>query len=73
MFITGPKRDTRGSPASVVAGLVAGSLAGLTLFLQPVYLEETRIAWPWWIVIGSMISFAIGASGSSQVREGGEP
>jgi len=60
---------SRGSTASMLTGMLVASLVGVMLLLQPVYLGgETVIAWPWWTIIGAVVSFAIGVG-----RTGNEP
>ncbi|MFQ5655371.1 MAG: sodium/solute symporter [Planctomycetota bacterium] len=63
----------RGNERSVVLGLGAGVLVGLTLFLQPVLWGKTFLAWPWWIVISAAISFGVAALGRGSSREQGGP
>ena len=51
---------TRGNTASVLAALIIGAVA--VLLLQPYMLQkwlDLSIAWPWWWVIVTPISFAI--------------
>ncbi len=55
---------TRGNDASAIAGLAAGGLTGLLLFLHPLLLGETWIAWTWWVPIGATVSLAVAASSS---------
>ena len=54
-------------PAAVI-GLIAGSVVGLALFLHPVLLGETLIAWTYWIPIAATCSFAIACSPIGGVR-----
>ena len=49
----------RGSDRSAVAGLVAGSLVGLGLFLHPIALGHTVIAWTWWVPMGAAVSLFV--------------
>jgi SSS family solute:Na+ symporter len=51
----------RGSDRSAVAGLAGGGIVGLALFLHPVVLGRTAIAWTWWIPLGAAVAFAIAA------------
>ncbi len=68
----------RGSERSAIAGLAAGGLVGLLLFLHPLILqgltgsEEAKvlIAWPWWIPISSTVAFAVGCSEARDTRVG---
>ena len=49
------------------AGMVAlavGAGIGLALFLQPVWLGEVRIAWPWWIPISAGLTATTAIVGS---------
>ena len=61
---------SRGTAQSAIAGLVAGGSTGLLLFLQPVWLGETRLAWTWWIPVSGALAFAVTAS-RSRARQGG--
>ncbi len=45
-----------GSERSAVAGLAAGAAAGLALFLHPLVLGETWLAWTWWIPVSSTLA-----------------
>ena len=56
-----PARDGLG-----VLGLAVGGGIGLLLFLHPLLLGETRIAWTWWIPISATASFAISAIPASR-------
>jgi Na+/proline symporter len=47
-----------GNAAGAVAGLVAGSLVGLALFLHPLLLGSTLLAWTWWIPLAAGVSAA---------------
>ena len=51
----------RGSDGSATVALAVGSLTGLALFLHPIVLGETRVAWPWWIPISATLALAAGA------------
>jgi SSS family transporter len=55
---------TRGRDLSVTAGMLIGALVGVLLFTQPLWRADasTLITWPWWIVLGALTSFAIGAA-----------
>jgi len=55
----------RGSPRSVMGGLLTGIIFGALLFFQKPLLgvENPVIAWPWWIVITSSMTLAICAAG----------
>jgi len=58
--------EKRGSERSAVAGLCAGVMAGLVLFLHPLLLGGERgvvIAWPWWIPISSALAFGVACLG----------
>ena len=57
-----------GSDAAAVLGLLVGSLIGLALFLHPVVLGETLIAWTYWIPIAAACSFAIACIPSGKFR-----
>jgi Na+/proline symporter len=60
-----------GRDAAAVLGLIVGSLIGLALFLHPVLLGETRIAWTYWIPISAACSFAISCApiGAARSRQ----
>ena len=57
---------------SGIVGLGAGAAVGLVLFLHPIALGRTSIAWPWWIPLAalcSLISIAlVDAIGRRRVR-----
>jgi len=60
--------EKRGSERSAVAGLCAGVMAGLVLFLHPLLFGGERgvvIAWPWWIPISSVLALGIACLGRS--------
>lgn len=63
IFALGITTRHRGSPASVIAGLSLGASIGLALFLHPVVLGHTRVAWPWWIPISALASYAVASTG----------
>jgi SSS family transporter len=48
-----------GSAAGAVAGLIAGSGVGLALFLHPLLLGTTLLAWTWWIPLAAGVSAAV--------------
>ena len=61
-----------GIAGGILLGLLVGSSIGLALFLHPVVLGETRIAWTYWIPIAAACSFAIACipiGGSRPTRE----
>ena len=57
---------SRGTVRSIIAGMATASVVGIALMLQPTYLETTLIAWPWWIIFGTVISFGIGVSAAGE-------
>jgi Na+/proline symporter len=63
IFALGVTTGHRGSPASTVAGLTAGGVAGLALFLHPILLQRTWVAWTWWVPISASIAFAVAWTG----------
>jgi hypothetical protein len=74
IFALGIGTRGRGSPASVIAGLAAGSTMGLALFLHPLITGHTWIAWPWWIPISSILALGIAATRPSyQLFAGPKP
>ncbi|MFP6639273.1 MAG: hypothetical protein VCC04_03440, partial [Myxococcota bacterium] len=62
IFALGLGSERRGSPKSVCLALAVGAALGLILFLHPMILGYTWIAWPWWIPISSTVAFAVAAS-----------
>ncbi|MCZ6783733.1 MAG: hypothetical protein O7G30_10545, partial [Proteobacteria bacterium] len=62
VFGLGMLASSRGSDASAIAGLAVGAVAGLALFLHPIFLGNVAIAWTWWIPIGATLAFAVVAS-----------
>ena len=67
VFALGFTSHTRGSPASVCAALVIGTALGFTLFLHPVLLGHTWIAWPWWIPISATVAVGVAASAPRKI------
>ncbi len=63
IFIDRPGRDDRAS-----LGLALGCLVGLVLFLHPILLGRTLIAWVWWLPISASISVAVSSSGGRPVE-----
>ena len=55
----------RGTETSVFLGMAVSSGLGVLLLLQPLWTESGRveIAWPWWIILGTLVSFVIGLAG----------
>jgi len=66
VFALGLLTRERGSETSVVVAATVGAATGLLLFLHPLLLDGTRIAWPWWIPISASLTFALGALGRSR-------
>jgi solute:Na+ symporter, SSS family len=62
VFAVGLAGESRGSDASARAGLAAGAVVGLALFVHPVVLGGTWIAWAWWIPIGAAVTALVVAS-----------
>ncbi len=60
----------RGSEQSALAGLAAGTFAGLALFLHPVVMDQTHIAWTWWIPLSGSLAFAVTVSRPSSGAAG---
>jgi SSS family transporter len=57
-------RDETGTAGATLAGLAAGTLLGALLFLQPILLGQTWVAWPWWIPMSACVSAAIASRGA---------
>ena len=66
----------RGNTISVILALIAGCLT--VLLLQPfvmncwseaVFGAPLRLAWPWWVVIGGSISFAVSCVGKKSMNK----
>jgi SSS family transporter len=68
IFALGLLTRRRGSQSSVVAGLATGAIVGLALFLHPLLLGQSMLAWTWWIPLSATLAFAVGATGRSQAR-----
>ena len=52
-------------------GAIVGMLAGLAAIL---YIKlQTSIAWTWWVLIGSTVTFAVGYAASFVLRKGNQP
>jgi SSS family transporter len=73
VFALGLGQRGRGDDGSAVRGLLAGSVTGLGLFLHPLALGRTVIAWPWWIPIGALIAAAVAAASRSERPRGQGP
>jgi SSS family solute:Na+ symporter len=52
-----------GGDRSALAGLAVGALAGAMLFLHPIVLGRTVVAWPWWIPLSAGLTAAVAALG----------
>jgi len=52
-----------GSERSAVVGLWVGAAVGLALFLHPVVLGTTWLAWTWWIPVSASVSATVTALG----------
>ena len=63
VFAVGLLAPGRGSDRSGVAGLAAGGLVGALLFLHPLLLSRTLLAWPWWIPVAAACSAAVALAG----------
>ncbi len=63
IFALGVTTRSRGSRASTVAGLIAGGAVGLALFLHPIVLQRTWVAWTWWVPISASIAFSVAWTG----------
>ena len=63
VFATGLLAPGRGSDRSGVAGLGVGALAGAALFVHPVALGRTLLAWPWWIPVSALCAAAVVLAG----------
>ncbi|MEE3326229.1 MAG: hypothetical protein VX252_02750 [Myxococcota bacterium] len=70
VFALGFVSKTRGSSASVCTALAIGTVLGLILFLHPVILGQTWIAWPWWIPISATVTLTIAASSRRPLLSG---
>ncbi|MBW2386561.1 MAG: hypothetical protein JRG92_23270 [Deltaproteobacteria bacterium] len=63
IFALGLLTRTRGSQRSVLVAAALGAATGVGLFLHPIILGRTHIAWPWWIPISAALTFAVAALG----------
>lgn len=68
VFGVGLLTRRRGSASSAIAGLAAGGIVGLLLFVHPLLLGATWVAWTWWIPISGSVAFAVTALATT--REG---
>lgn len=59
-----------GSERSAVAGLWVGAAIGLALFLHPIVLDKTWLAWTWWIPLSASTAAAITVLGKHSRRMG---
>ncbi|MCB9748977.1 MAG: hypothetical protein H6713_03105 [Myxococcales bacterium] len=60
-FLVALLTPNRGRDGSVTVGMLVGATTGAALFLQPVWLGRSVIAWPWWIALSALVAFSIGA------------
>jgi len=51
--------QTAGSETSAVSGLATGAAVGLSLFLHPVVLDQTWLAWTWWIPLAALAAAGV--------------
>ncbi len=66
VFLTGIFTK-RGNTISCICAMVAGPI--IVFLLQPSFIPRwlgVQIAWPWWMVLGSLVSMLISAAGSAQ-------
>ena len=60
----------RGTNRSVIIGMVGGGIVGFALNLQPAFgFTPAAFAWPWTIVLGTLVSFGIGVIPRSPGRQ----
>ncbi len=59
-----------GSERSAVAGLATGAVLGLALFLHPIVLVETLLAWTWWIPVSATAAATVTLLGKPATRSG---
>lgn len=64
-FLCGLVTRTRGNDTSVFWGMIVSGAIGVFLFAQQPLFGHTYVVWPWWIIIGTLVSFTIGALGRS--------
>lgn len=73
VFLVGFVTKKRGNSVSVLLGLLGGVGVGLALFAQKqlglVLDEKVLVAWPWWIVLGAVVSFSISILGRSKAEQ----
>ena len=69
-FLVGLLTPSRGTSCSVVVGMILSACLGLTFALQAPLFGQVYVAWPWWIVYGTVLSFAVGASVRSVAGQG---
>jgi Na+/proline symporter len=68
VFVTAWLRPDEGHAPSTIAGLAAGVALGAVLFLQPVWLGETVVAWSWWIPCSASLAAVISVTGTRLAR-----
>jgi len=66
----------RGNVKTVVAALITGIIVVLAQqpFIMPlwspwVFGQEIELAWPWWVVVGGMVSFAVCCIGKKKLSD----
>ena len=63
----------RGNTKSAILALIVGPI--VVLLLQPAFLPkwlDIQIAWPWWMVFGTTVSFITCTTGSPVAQESKE-
>jgi SSS family solute:Na+ symporter len=68
VFTVGVLTRDAGSEHSAIRGLVLGAIVGFALFLHPVLLDRTVLAWTWWIPLSATVSAAATFAGKSARR-----
>ena len=64
VFVVAWIRPDEGYARATLSGLAAGAVLGALLFLQPLLLERTIVAWPWWIPMSACVSGVIAWAGT---------
>ena len=54
-----------GTESAAIRGLALGGVVGLALFLHPILLDRTVLAWTWWIPVSATVSAAATLAGNS--------
>ena len=67
-FLVGLLTPSRGSNESILVGMLASALVGVALATQVTWYGTVVVAWPWWIIIGTAITFLVGITSPRRAK-----